>query len=663
MYSIDIDIGGTFTDGFFTDGVEVRTEKVLTTPHDITECFVNCVVAGARAFGLDTSEFLRRSSVARVSTTVGTNLLVQRIGPRLGLIVTKGHEKFLYGNENNLVLDQYLPADMVVGVGEEVNDRGVVVREVEAANLLAAVRQLIAASARMIVISFRNAWRNPHNERLARALIRERYPVHYLRSVPLQIGTEVIHVADDEARTNSAVLNAYIHAEMARALYRAEDRLREAGFLRPLLVVHASGGSARVAKTVALHTLNSGPAAAAKGAAHLARLFGDTRVIATDMGGTSFDLSLIVDGQPIFSLLPELDGIRIATPMIEVDALGAGGGSIARLDGDTLRVGPDSAGAAPGPACYGKGGMEPTVTDANVVLGYMDPAHFLGGAMTLDAAAAARSTERRLARPLGCSIAQAAFAVREAINQEMAKAISTRLAAKGHDVAQFTMFTFGGSGPLHACAIAELTGIRRIVAFSYGSVFSAFGSSTTNVQHIYAKTLFIPAARGQEVSEVLASMRAQAERDMEGEGFSPREMAIRAEADVRSEGKLRTVSLVGKGSSVETQIAKARLASPKTAIVESVRLVSECAVPKWEPRKDSKSRRGAPPGKAKRDVWWARDGVQTTPVYDRAVLRHGHTVRGPAIIEGTDTGYAVAAGWTLAVDAWGNFIMTRDART
>jgi N-methylhydantoinase A/oxoprolinase/acetone carboxylase beta subunit len=333
MYSIDIDIGGTFTDGFFTDGVEVRTEKVLTTPHDITECFVNCVVAGARAFGLDTSEFLRRSSVARVSTTVGTNLLVQRIGPRLGLIVTKGHEKFLYGNENNLVLDQYLPADMVVGVGEEVNDRGVVVREVEAANLLAAVRQLIAASARMIVISFRNAWRNPHNERLARALIRERYPVHYLRSVPLQIGTEVIHVADDEARTNSAVLNAYIHAEMARALYRAEDRLREAGFLRPLLVVHASGGSARVAKTVALHTLNSGPAAAAKGAAHLARLFGDTRVIATDMGGTSFDLSLIVDGQPIFSLLPELDGIRIATPMIEVDALGAGGGSIARLDG------------------------------------------------------------------------------------------------------------------------------------------------------------------------------------------------------------------------------------------------------------------------------------------------------------------------------------------
>jgi N-methylhydantoinase A len=662
MYSIDIDIGGTFTDGFFTNGADVRTEKVVTTPHDITECFMNCIKAGARAFGLDTSDFLRGSSVARVSTTVGTNLLVQRSGPRLGLIVTAGHERSLYGNDVAEILGRYVPADMVVGVKEEVDDRGTIVRAVEGAELLAAVRQLIAGSARMIVISLRNAWRNPHNEWLARELIRDRYPVHYLRSVPLQLGTEVMHVADDRARTNSAIINAYIHADMARALYRAEDRLREAGFPRPLLVVHASGGSARVAKTVALHTLNSGPAAAARGAAYLARLFGDRRVVATDMGGTSFDMSVILDGQATLNVMPELDGIKMATPMIDVDALGAGGGSIARVDSGTLRVGPESAGAAPGPVSYGKGGMEPTVTDANLLLGYIDPDYFLGGALKLVTEAARRAMERHLGRPLGRSIDDAAFEVRERINQEMAKAMTIRLAAKGHSLADFTMYTFGGCGPLHACALAELTGIDRIVAFPYGSVFSAFGSNTTNVQHMYARTLFVPAACAKEVDDVLAGLRAQAERDMAGEGFSANDMTVRAEAEVRTRESLKTVPIAAPRSRIESRCVEAGFADAKTDVIETVRLIAECAVPRWEPTKISKPARGVPPSKARRDVYWTREGAVTTPVYDRAALRHGHKVHGPAIVEGPDTGYAVAPDWTLSLDARGSFVMTRDAR-
>ena len=661
MYSIDIDIGGTFTDGFFTDGTDVRTVKVLSTPHDITECFMNCVMDGASSFGLDTSDFLRQTSVARVSTTVGTNLLVQGAGPRLGVIVTKGLEKSLYGHGKAKILGRYVPADMVEGIAEEVNDRGKVVREVEVQELLAAVRRLIASGARMIVISFKNAWRDPHNERLARTLIRDRYPVHYLRSVPLQIGTEVMHVADDQARTNSAIFNAYIHVEMARALYRAEDRLREAGFSRPLLVVHASGGTARVAKTVALHTLNSGPAAAAKGAAYMAGLFDDKRVVATDMGGTSFDMSVVVDGEAALNMLPELDGVRIATPMIEVDALGAGGGSIARVEGGKLRVGPQSAGAAPGPACYAKGGIEPTVTDANLVLGDIDAEYFLGGDMTLDADAARRAMERRVARPLGISAEDAAFEVRESINQQMAKAMSSRLAARGHDLSQFTMFAFGGGGPLHACAIAELTGIKRIVAFPYGSVFSAFGSSTTSVQHMYAKTLVIPASRAGEADAALADLREQAERDMAGEGFAAKDMTARAEVQLRTGGRSRTVVLPDKRGRMESRIARAVSRRAGKPVIETVRLVTECAVPCWEPVKVTKAARRAPRRKGSREVRWTRGSAEMTPIYDRAALKYGHAVRGPAIVEGPDTGYAVATGWTLTVGPWGNFVMTRDA--
>ena len=229
MYTVDVDIGGTFTDGFFTDGVEVRTEKVLTTPHDITECFMSCIAAGSQAFGTPLDAFLRQTVVARVSTTVGTNLIVQRAGPRLGLIVTKGYERTLYGDGDAPVVGRYVDQDLIAGVDEGVDDKGRIVDAIDPNGLLAAVRALVDQGARMIVISLANGWRNADNERRAREIIRERYPLHYLRSVPLQIGTEVVHVADDCARTNSAILNAYIHSDMARTLYRADDRLREIG--------------------------------------------------------------------------------------------------------------------------------------------------------------------------------------------------------------------------------------------------------------------------------------------------------------------------------------------------------------------------------------------------------------------------------------------------
>ena len=658
VYSIDIDIGGTFTDGFFTDGTQVRTEKVITTPHDITECFMNCVAAGCAAFGVDLAEFLRRTAVVRGSTTVGTNLLVQRAGPKLGLLVTAGCEESLYGAVRAAILDRYIPGEMVAGVDEEVDDRGAVLREVDEAAVLGKMRELIGSGARMIVTSFRNAWRNPHNERRVREIVVSRYPVHYLRSVPLQLGTEIAHVADDHARTNSAVLNAYVHGDLARALYRAEDKLREAGYQRPLLVVHADGGNARVAKTVALQTLQSGPAAAAQGAAYLAKLLGERKVIEADMGGTSFDLAIIVGGRATFNGAPMLDDINVAMPMIETESLGAGGGSIARVDGGVLRVGPLSAGSAPGPACYGKGGMEPTVTDANLVLGYLDPERFLGGRMRLDMAAARRAIERRISRALGLSVEEAAFDIRERIDASMAEGMRVRLSRKGLAPADFALFPVGGGGAVHACAIAARAGIDRIVAFPFGSVFSAFGGSTTNVQHSYLRTVSIRAAMAEEVEATLAALREQALLDMQGEGFAPAEITFSGQAVARRGNDRRIVELPTSAESWKHAAARAIAAESREASIESVRLVATAAVGHWTPVASKLPRRApAPAPRATRPVYWERGHTRPTLIYDRDALTKGQVIRGPAIVEGPDTSYAIAPDWLLKIDRYGNFIV------
>jgi N-methylhydantoinase A/acetophenone carboxylase len=657
MYSIDIDIGGTFTDGFFTDGAEVRTEKVLSTPHDITEGFMNCVAAGAAAFGLDMGDFLRRTAVTRVSTTVGTNLLVQRAGPQLGLLVTKGHEADLYGRAAAPVLDRFVRSDMVIGVAEAVDDRGRVATPPDQSEVLRAIRRLVESNARMIVVSFANAWRNPENERRVRDIVRSRYPVHYLRSVPLQIGTEVIHVSDDHARANSAIFNAYIHSEMARTLYRAEDKLRAAGFPRPLLVVHASGGNARVAKTVALNTLHSGPAVAARGAAFVSRMLGLDDVVTTDMGGTSLDVAVIQKGAESFRSLPSVEGVAIATPMIDVESVGAGGGSIASIKDGALKVGPESAGSVPGPVSYGKGGLEPTVTDANLILGYIDPDYFLGGRMKLDSAAAGRAIERRLARQLGATVEEAAFSIRETINRQMAAEAALRIRQFGADAKGFTLFSFGGGGPLHACRMAELAGISRVVAFPYGSVFSAFGGSTTSVRHSYFRTLGIPAARAAEVDALVAEFRRQALRDMSGEGFAAKDVDLAVEIAVLRNGATKLHKLDGKTAGTRGSIGS-RLEKSRGTI-ESVQLTAETEIDRWTPRKLAAGR-GAPPKKGARDIRWERGKATATPVYDRFALRPGHRLAGPALVEGPDTVYAVDPGWTLAVDAYGNFVLTQD---
>lgn len=661
MYTIDIDIGGTFTDGFFTDGKEVHTAKVLTTPHDITECFMNCIREGSKAFDVELRQFLRTTSIARLSTTIGTNLLVQHSGPKIGLLVSEGNEETLYGSERAHVLDNYVPGNMVAGVDEMVDEDGHLVREVNREEVLTEVRRLVELGARMIVVSFRNAWKNAHNERRVREYVLERYPIHYLRSVPMQLGTEVSHVPDDHKRTNSVAVNSYIHSEMARALYRAEDHLRNAGYERPLLVVHASGGNARVAKTVALHTLSSGPAAATRGTSKVASLLNLNRVVTADMGGTSLDMAIVNDFEYKLNPEPQVEEIPLGIPMIAVESIGAGGGSIARVDAGKLRVGPESAGSAPGPVCYNKGGVEPTVTDANVLLGYIDPDYFLGGKMKLDVQRARRAVERRVARQLDSTAEDAAYEIRDYSNNEMATQLDKRLRQKDHDPEEFTLFSIGGAGPLHACSIAEKVGIRRVVAFPYGSVFSAFGSSTTDVLHIYSETI------GKSLGEIgglernVLRHREQAMKDMAGEGFEAENVDFGAEIVVSLNGEKRVLQTSDASESisgvVDENLSREEM---RNAVLETLSITAECKVPHWEPAKLERTNSDVETArKGDRPVSWTRGDPTESRLYDRDRLEYGHVIQGPAIVEGPDTNYPVPEGWELAVDRLGNFVMTR----
>jgi len=655
MFTADFDVGGTFTDGFFSDGATVRTAKALTTPHDITEGLLNCLAMGAAAFASDPYYFYRNLGVCRISTTLGTNLLIQRRGPKVGLVVTAGFERTLYGPDTSPVLGAFLQEELVVGVQESVRPDGSVATPLDREQVLAALRELLQRGARMIAVSLANSWVNPVHERQVREFARERYPVHYLRSVPLQLGTEIAHVADDRLRTHAAVINAYIHDEMARALFKMEDRVRERGFRRPLLVVHATGGCARVAKTVALSTLNSGPAVAVRGAAVLARLLGLSRVITTDMGGTSLDVALVRDG--VYTLQREalVHGVPLGVPSIDVATLGAGGGSIARVEGGVLRVGPESAGAAPGPACYDKGGDEPTVTDANVVLGFIDPGYFLGGRMQLNLNRAAQAIQRRVARPLGMSVPEAALAIREQIEAAMAAGIRAAVERIGDSPDRYVLFSFGGAGPLHACGVAQRLGIRRVYCFPFGSVFAAFGSSTADVQHWYMRT-FPAGAPVRQVLAAVAEMREQAERDMAGEGFAPGTVEYALE-------------LGGSGTAVDVPLAREGWLAPVEALVArtvarredpwlTVTLRAVAAVPHWLPQARPVAAREVAP-RAWRPVYWSGAGATETPIYSLEALEPGCHLVGPAVVEAPDTNYVVAQGWELHVDEYGNLVLGR----
>lgn len=677
-YTIDIDTGGTFTDGFFAGDGRVEAVKVPTTPHDLTVCFLECIKAGAGRFGVPVEDLLYEAEIVRFSNTIGTNTIIQRDGSKLGLLVTKGREELAPNCDRDGRLPLVAP-DMTLGVDEAVSESGAVLKAPAEQDVLAAAQALVDRGARCLVVAFANSDVNAANERVAQKTIKREYPRDYLGSVPVFLSSNISPRSGEAERINTAVINAYIHAKLTRLLYKAGEDLRRRLYRKNLFIGHNNGAVARVAKTRAIHTYNSGPAGGLLGARLIGALYGAQSLISADMGGTSFDLGYVRRGEPSYTLRPDVEGFPVNLPMLSIRAIGAGGGSIASTVDGELRVGPQSAGALPGPVCFDLGGADPTVTDANLVLGVLDAGCFLGGTMKLNRARAAAVLEEKLARPLGISVEEAALRVKNTVDETMGR--ETRQ-VKEHlgNSADPILIVYGGAGPAHCCDVARIAGLGRIVITPFSAVFSAFGSSTMDVGHAYYRrieTPLVPGAGLGPLSQASSDMRKEAERDLRGEGFASDVVSSELELFVRLSGGSTEVKIAvdqdfpQSPAAVEAVILGARKALSATGAsagggltVTTVSLTVRATVPHHAIAQVPKApgdAASAQKGSRMAFLDLAR-GWETLPVYEMERLGPGHTLRGPALAESRTTTLLVQSGWQLVVDAYRNCVLEEVSR-
>ncbi|HEY8637628.1 MAG TPA: hydantoinase/oxoprolinase family protein [Solirubrobacteraceae bacterium] len=698
---INVDIGGTFTDCFATtsDGA-VATAKALTTHHNLSQGFLEAVEGLARQLERAPDELLGDVQAIRYATTLGTNALIERTGPRLALLTTMGYEDVVpigrcrqWGDgmpatQNRDLArarrpEPLIPREMIVGLRERVDQTGEVLIPLSEDEVRERVQDLVDQGARGFVVSLLWSFRNPEHELMVRRVIDEEYPSSYLGRFPVILAHEVSQKVGEYARSMTTIVDAYLHRFTGDKLSQLRDELRDRGFRGPLMLVHNSGGMAGLSRSTPLQTVHAGPVAGLFGARHLSDQLDLSKVVTTDMGGTSFDIGVVVEGSVRFyEFNPVVDRWRVQMPMMDIKAVGAGGGSIARYD-DVFGVvvGPESAGSMPGPACYGHGGNEPTVTDANLVLGYLDPDTYHGGELPLDVRRADRAIARRIAKPMGSDVLAAARTIRQAVDANMGDAIFKEVVVKGYDPRDFVMFSFGGGGPLHACGYAAVLGIPRILVPPHSPVFSASGAAGLDLLHIYERSahivLFDPLFKTtleafSLVNDIVDGFIAQAERDFAEEGHGDDDLQLTVELDVRSGGQLYLTTMTSPLLRITSkddlaEVLKAYFAEYSDrfgdyaltrevgASIETVRLRAAVERQKWELRRRPKPQLDVAATRAgERDAWSeAARAMVAHPVYDFAQWGPGHELTGPAILESADTTVVVYDGWTARMDDYG----------
>src|SRR3954453_21249486 len=495
MYRIGIDVGGTFTDLVAIDqGGATTSAKVPSTPQDPSIGVLDGIEQLAARLGLARPALLAQPDRIVHGTTVATNALLERKGARLGLLTTEGHRDVIEMREGlkddryNLRMkppEQLVPRRLRLSVRERIRADGRIEIPLDPASLDAAIALLQQEQVEAVAVCYLHAWRDPRHENQTAAALKCALPDAYV-----SLSSEVLPQIKEFERVSTTVVNAYVGPVLSRYLARLETRLAEAGYKGPTLIIQSHGGVAPIAEAgrLAAGAVLSGPAGGVAGSIHAARLIEIQDLIPFDMGGTSTDISLVADGEAALVMNRKIGGHRIALNSLDHPSIGAGGGSIARVDsGGILHVGPESAGAMPGPACYGQGGEAATVTDANLVLGYLDPANFLGGARQLDPAAAERAVDR-IATQLGIERIAAARGIHRIVNTTMAEGVRLVSVRRGVDPRRFALFAFGGAAGLHATEIARQLDLSRVIVPRVAAVLSAWGMLTTDLRFEVART-------------------------------------------------------------------------------------------------------------------------------------------------------------------------------
>ena len=650
-FCIGIDVGGTFTDVVVADASgSLTVAKAASTPADQSLGVMEGLRLAAERLGLAPADLLARTDRIVHGTTVGTNALLERKGARVGMLTTAGHRDVVEMREG-LKEDRYnlrlkppeplAPRRLRLGVRERVRPDGRVEVKLDGKSLQAALATLQRENVEAIAVCYLHAWRNPRHEAETARVLRKALPGVYV-----SLSSDVLPQIKEYERFSTTLVNAYVGPALDRYLSRLESRLGEAGFRGPVFVILSHGGVTPIAEAIRLAagTVLSGPAGGVAGARECARMLGTGNLIPFDMGGTSTDISLIIDGRPTLSAGRGVGGERIALPSLDIVSLGAGGGSIAHVDaGGLLHVGPESAGAEPGPACYGRGGTQATVTDANVVLGYLDPDRFLGGRARLDAEAA-NTVVDAIARALKCSRVDAAAGIYRVINTKMAEGIRLVSVRRGVDPRRFALLAFGGAAGLHVSAVARQLDLTRVIVPTVASVLSAWGMLATDLRFEVARTHIgdgrAPTAAG--VRRTFAALEAQGRKRLAGWFDGP--VRVQRAADMRYGEQIFEIDVplddvAWDGADLLAQIEErfhrrhealfTYALRDQEAVIVNARVAVTGELPPLK-RSVTRSVGAAPQPRMTRRVWLG--AWRDVPLYEAEALGAGQAINGPALI-------------------------------
>ncbi len=668
-----VDVGGTFTDLIMIDSSsgEVRLAKVPTTLPNQAPGVV-AALAEARA------ELGALQAIVHGTTTT-TNALLERKVAKAGLITTRGFRDSLelgrrtrptpYGLTGSF--EPLIPRERRLEVPERMDAAGEVVTPLDEPAVRAAVRTLLDMGCEALVIHFLHSYVNPAHERQALAIARSLWPNRYVTA-----GHLILSEYREYERGVTAAVNASVQPVLDRYLTQLIEELQRRGFTRDLLVMQGNGGtvSSTIVAETAVNTVMSGPASGVIAAAYTGKEAGYDNLITYDMGGTSSDVGLIRQGAPEVSAELELEyAMPIHVPMVAVHTIGAGGGSIARIDeAGMLRVGPESAGANPGPICYGRGGTEPTITDANLALGRLNPRRLLGVSTPIPVAAIREQLAQTVGRALGLDGVQTAAAILRVANDKMAGAMRMVSLAKGHDPRDFALFPFGGAGPLHAAALARELAIPRILIPARPGITNAIGCVVADLRHDYVRTINRPldALTADQVRSTLEEQIAAGAATLEREGVAIDGMRRLHSADMQFQGQshLLTVALPGPGVSIETLRALFTKAywdrfGVELPEIRPVLVNLHTAVIGLRPSLDllalgGSERAGsvADATTGERDVWF-EGTFRRTPILQRERLPIGGVFAGPALVEQLDCTTVIEPGNVVTVDRFGNLVV------
>lgn len=693
MKRVSVDIGGTFTDCFVAWDDKYIESKALTTHQNLALGFNEALRNACDELGTTERDLLSQVDSVRYATTLGTNALIQRKGPRLGMLTTMGFRSsvplsrakgYAIGLPHKQQMDvpnaqrpdPIVPIPMIQTVRERIDFQGEILLELDEDDLREKLRLLVDKGAEAIVVTLANAVVNPKHELRIREVFLEEYPGHMLGAIPMLLSHQVGGRKGEYARAMSTIMDGFLHSTMYYGLGTLELNLRQSGYSKPMLCNHNSGGMAQLNSTDALQTVHSGPVSGIAASEHLALQTELGNIVATDMGGTSFDIGIVVEGGvKYYDFNPEIERWMVSVPMVHLVTLGAGGGSICSYDRmfDTVQVGPQSAGSDPGPACYDRGGQKPTVTDADLMLGYLDPANYAGGRIKLNPRRAKMAMED-LAEQLDLDVIGACKIMKSTVDMNMANGIARELRTRGYEPENFTILAYGGNGPLHACGIARALGVKKILAPPFASVFSAVGAGNMNQLHIHEMstwTVLFDANRKSLLTDYalfnsrVEELERRGREDLTRQGFAADSVEYRLELDMRYGNQRVTTAVVTDIHRLTGQSDVLRLmeqfhqrygerfgeGSQVTEAGVRINTIRVCSFV-TQPGVTFKGIRPAgdpvapPAAVAHRPCHFVGfDKALDTPIYDEDALTPQTEIDGPALVVTKATTYLVEPGW------------------